>query len=204
MTPARLEFEGLTNDQLLDEVRRLALRERVATADLLRCLIEVDTRRLYLREGCASLFTYCTQVLHLAEGAAYNRIEAARAARRFPLVLERIADAGTNDKLRRARDLLRHTIPDGDIAAILDRALTVLLADVEKRRCGTATRGAARSSGARGAVPRRRFSNSIMSCRTPTAERRPYETSSCDAARTISTRPCFSLGMEVMPLESSG
>jgi hypothetical protein len=140
MTPARLEFEGLTNDQLLDEVRRLALRERVATADLLRCLIEVDTRRLYLREGCASLFTYCTQVLHLAEGAAYNRIEAARAARRFPLVLERIADAGTNDKLRRARDLLRHTIPDGDIAAILDRALTVLLADVEKRRCGAATR----------------------------------------------------------------
>ena len=94
MTPARLEFEGLTNDQLLDEVRRLALRERVATADLLRRLIEVDTRRLYLREGCASLFTYCTQVLHLAEGAAYNRIEAARAARRFPLVLERIADGG--------------------------------------------------------------------------------------------------------------
>ena len=94
MTPARLEFEGLTNDQLLDEVRRLALRERVATADLLRGLIEVDTRRLYLREGCASLFTYCTQVLHLAEGAAYNRIEAARAARRFPLVLERIADGG--------------------------------------------------------------------------------------------------------------
>jgi hypothetical protein len=94
MTPARLEFEGLTNDQLLDEVRRLALRERVATADLRRCLIEVDTRRLYLREGCASLFTYCTQVLHLAEGAAYNRIEAARAARRFPLVLERIADGG--------------------------------------------------------------------------------------------------------------
>ena len=54
--------------------------------------MEVDARRLYLRECCASLFTYCTQVLHLAEGAAYNRIEAARAARRFPPVLEAIAD----------------------------------------------------------------------------------------------------------------
>jgi hypothetical protein len=69
MTPAQLRLEGLTDDQLLDEIKRLAQRERVATADLLRCVIEVDTRRLYLREGCASLFTYCTQVLHLAEGA---------------------------------------------------------------------------------------------------------------------------------------
>ena len=34
------------------------------------------------------MFTYCTQVLHLAEGGAYNRIEAARAARRFPAVLD--------------------------------------------------------------------------------------------------------------------
>ena len=274
MTFETLEFEALTDDQLLSEVKRLARRERVATADLLRCLIEVDTRRLYLREGCASLFTYCTQVLHLAEGAAYNRIEATRAARRFPILLERIADGSltltsarllaphltatnhgalleaarhkgkrdvellvatlhpqpparaalgkvpatqivsrlaaapappsittpggierppllepprstegsthdvtaapeseqdrrvsnrgprheakpvsasdyrlqvtinteTHDKLRRARDLLRHTIPDGDIAAILDRALTLLLADVEKRRCGAAIR----------------------------------------------------------------
>jgi hypothetical protein len=41
----------------------------------------------------------------------------------------------TFDKLTRARDLLRHAIPDGDVAMILDRALTLLLEDVEKRRC---------------------------------------------------------------------
>ena len=49
--------------------------------------MELDLRRLYLGAGYSSLFTYCTQALHLAEGAAYNRIEAARAARRFPAVL---------------------------------------------------------------------------------------------------------------------
>ena len=38
------------------------------------------------------MFTYCTQVLHLAEHAALNRIEAARAARRFPIILELLAD----------------------------------------------------------------------------------------------------------------
>lgn len=40
----------------------------------------------------------------------------------------------THDKLRRAQNLLRHAIPDGDLAAILDRALTVLLADVSRAK----------------------------------------------------------------------
>ena len=53
---------------------------------------ELDVRRLYLGEGCSSLFTYCTQVLHLSEHAAYGRIEAARAARRFPVILELLTD----------------------------------------------------------------------------------------------------------------
>ena len=54
------------------------------------------------------------------------------------------------------------------------------------------------------AAPRRPSSNSTMSCRTRTVELRPCETSSCDAGRTISTRPCFSLAMVVMPLDRSG
>ena len=38
------------------------------------------------------MFTYCTRVLHFAEHAAFNRIEAARAARRFPIILTLLAD----------------------------------------------------------------------------------------------------------------
>lgn len=44
------------------------------------------------------------------------------------------ASRETHDKLRRAQDLLRHVIPNGDPAAIVDRALTLLLADLEKTR----------------------------------------------------------------------
>jgi hypothetical protein len=62
-----------------------------ATGELLGLLAEVDTTRLYLGEGCSSLFAYCTQVLHLSEHAAYHRIEAARAARQYPVILERVA-----------------------------------------------------------------------------------------------------------------
>ncbi len=82
----------LSNPELLARVKHLAEREREATAALIVHLAELDKRRAYLAEGCASLFTYGTQVLHLSEHAAYGRIEAARAARRFPIILERLAE----------------------------------------------------------------------------------------------------------------
>jgi hypothetical protein len=82
----------LTDDQLLDETRALARRERDATVQLIAALMELDTRRLYLGQGYSSLFTYCTRALHLSESAAYSRLEAARAARRFPVVLDLLVD----------------------------------------------------------------------------------------------------------------
>ena len=40
----------------------------------------------------------------------------------------------THEKLRRAQALARHTLPGGDVGAILDRALTLLIDDLERRR----------------------------------------------------------------------
>lgn len=234
----------LSDEQLLAEVHRLVARERVATAQVIASLAELDARGLYLGAGYSSLFTYCTQVLHLSEHAAYARIEAARAARKFPFILELLAEgtihltaiglvaphltpenhatllrsvchkskreieqmiaclkprldvassirklpgrppgvaidglAGsdspstafllsqraapvaplrrpatvaplaperykvqftvskdTYDKLRRVQDLMRHTVPNGDTALIFDRALTVLLGELERKK----------------------------------------------------------------------
>jgi hypothetical protein len=246
----------LSNTELLAQVKHLARHEREATANLVAHLAELDRRRLYLGEGCSSLFTYCTQILHFSEYAAYGRIQAARAARKFPIVLKLLAqgeihltslgllaphltvenhldllaaarhkskrqveelvarvrpqpdaatvvrrmpaaavaatpptssevpaaqiaasgetyvdkrsaevevkrtsarpivtalaperyriqvtvDAATHGKLRRAQDLLRHTIPDGDPAAVIDRALTVLLQSLEAQRLAAVAR----------------------------------------------------------------
>jgi len=92
MTSTNQSFAHPSDDELLATVKRLATIECRATAALVRSLMELDVRRLYLGEGYSSLFTYCTQALHLAEGAAYNRIEAARAARRFPAILTALED----------------------------------------------------------------------------------------------------------------
>ena len=87
----RSSFVDLPDRDLLIEVKRLAQVERDATAALVASLAEVDGRELHLGEGCSSLFVYCTQVLHLSESAAYARIAAARAGRRFPLILDLLA-----------------------------------------------------------------------------------------------------------------
>jgi hypothetical protein len=246
-----VSLTDLSDLELLTTVKTLVADERQATAQLIAALAELDVRRLSLGEGCSSLFAYCTQVLHLSEHAAYGRIEAARVARRFPIVspsgpgsitlttigllsahlnpenhrdlLEQarhkrrrevelimaalrplppvpstirklptttttparqeitrpLGDVAsslpdmsappaaqprqrpvvvpltpeqykvqftvsreTHDKLRRAQDLLRHSIPDGDPGVIFDRALTLLLDSVVKSKLAASTRPA--------------------------------------------------------------
>ncbi len=122
-------FTTLTDTELLAAVHRLAGCERHATAALIASLAEVDVRRLYLGEGCSSLFTYCTRVLHLSEHAAYNRIEAARAARQFPIVLERLADGALT--LTAVRLLAPH-LTSGNHMALLDAARHRSRHDIER------------------------------------------------------------------------
>ncbi|HEX5217356.1 MAG TPA: HNH endonuclease signature motif containing protein [Vicinamibacterales bacterium] len=237
-------LSSLSDADLLSTTRLAARTEREATARLVALLEAVDSRRLYLAEGYSSMFAFCTRALHMSEHAAYARIEAARIARRFPAILERLADGrlsvtnvgllaphldeencdavleaaqyqskreverlivamhpqpavpsairplpskvtapavvqgvispaplpipsaaavhprgavvaplsprsyllrvtlseSTHRKLERARDLLRHEIPDGDLAAIIDRALTLLVTQAERTKFAATTR----------------------------------------------------------------
>jgi hypothetical protein len=233
----------LSDRDLLEATARSVDRERRSTADLLALLAELDSRKLYLGEGYSSLFTYCTLALHLSEPAAYSRITAARAVRRFPVILTLLGEGAvtlttvgllaghltdenhealldgarhkskrdverlvaclypqpdipsslrkvpaaeaptlrlvdepaataprpvgtlparprpiiapiaseryllrvtvgrdTHEKFERARALLRHTIPSGDPAQVVDRALTVLLEQLERRKAGATKR----------------------------------------------------------------
>ncbi len=91
-------------------MKDLARCEREATVALIVHLAELDERRLYLAEGYPSLFKYCTDVLRLSEHATYNRIEAARAVRRFPVLLEYLAAGWLN--LFAVRLLSPHLTPE--------------------------------------------------------------------------------------------
>jgi len=235
------EAARLSDPDLLGILDALAGAEREATAAVVAHLAELDRRRSYLGQGYGSMFSYCTGALRLSEHAAYDRIEAARAVRRFPQLLDELATGGlnlatprlvaphleagsverllgeargrskrevealvarvsptpdvpseirklprlapvggkaaaslpapspitvplapasskpadrpviaplaperfrvqftvgkeTNEKLRRVQDLLRREIPTGDPGAIFDRALTLLLQDIARRK----------------------------------------------------------------------
>ena len=283
-----MTIAGLSDNELLQEVARLAGGERSATARLIAALAEIDARRLYRGQGCPSLFVYCTRVLHLSEHAAYGRIEAARVARRFPVVLamlergdltlttvcllaphftdsnhldllararhrtkreveeivaqvqprpdvpaavrklpERVQthalasetathaeltgprtpalppvsarpaaavtplapsryklqltiDRATQEKLCRVRDLMRHAVPSGDLAATLNRALDALLKELDRRKSAAV----ARPQPARNAAPASRH--------IPAAVRRAVWAR--DGGRCAFRGPCGSCG----------
>jgi hypothetical protein len=86
----------LSDAELMTRLKSLVARERDATAQLVAHLAELDTRDVYLREGYGSLHVYCRDALGLSDGEAYNRIEVARAARRFPVILEMLAAGAVN------------------------------------------------------------------------------------------------------------
>ena len=81
----------LTDGELTERLAQLAAQERTTTAELVAHLAEFDARRLYRGYGYNSTFAYCREALLLSEHATYNRIEVARAARRFPVVLDLLA-----------------------------------------------------------------------------------------------------------------
>jgi hypothetical protein len=99
----------LSDTELVARVKSLVARERDATAHLVAHLAEMDTRDVHLREGYESLYVYCRDALGLSEGETYNRIEVARAARRFPIILEMLAAGAVN--LTAARLLAPHLTP---------------------------------------------------------------------------------------------
>jgi hypothetical protein len=90
------ECARLSDRELLAGIQGLAARERQATAELVAHLAEAETRNLHLAAGYGSLFAYCHEGLRLSEHEAYNRIEAARAVRRFPLALDLLAEGAIN------------------------------------------------------------------------------------------------------------
>lgn len=237
----------LSDDALIARLKALVVKERDATIEIVAHLAELCARKVELSEGPGDLYVYCRDSLGLSEDAAYNRAAAARAVRRYPMILGMLADGSltltavkllrplltpenhreilaearhrsraevekivarlkpqpdvpstirklpslasvpiaavsspqqtedspsppafvappashrpvvaplaperyrlqitvsqeTHDRLRRLQDLMRREIPDGDAAAIIDRALVVLLREVEKKKMKATTK----------------------------------------------------------------
>src|SRR5688572_16440677 len=108
----------LTDEGLVRRLLEIAGESRNVTVELLAHLGELDERRLHRGQGCGRLFAYCTEILKLSEGAACNRIRSARAARRFPVILDLLAEGRVN--LTTVRLLAPHLTPENHSALLAE------------------------------------------------------------------------------------
>jgi hypothetical protein len=138
----KTSLTSLSDGDLIAEVDRLAAGERDATASLVAHLAELYGRRLHERAGYSSLFTYCMSVLRLSESAAYDRMKAAKVARRHPIVLELLAPHLTHHnseelfaavcgkRKRQVQELLARRFPRPDVASSVRKLPAVASAAV--------------------------------------------------------------------------
>ena len=58
----------LSDDDLVARLKGLVARDHDLTAQIVAHLAELDTRDVFLREGCGSLFVYCRDALGSRSG----------------------------------------------------------------------------------------------------------------------------------------
>jgi hypothetical protein len=92
----RRSYVSHTDHALLTLFSNLVAGDRARTVELLEVLGEVDRRRRYLPAVYSSMFGSCVDAHAMPEDVAYKRIRVARAARRWPAILEGIADGRLN------------------------------------------------------------------------------------------------------------
>lgn len=88
----RYSLQHVENDVLLRDLSALVAQDRATTAMLLAHLAEVKERKLYRGAAQPNMHYYCVNVLRFSEDAAHKRLQAAGAARRFPVIFDALAD----------------------------------------------------------------------------------------------------------------
>lgn len=123
-----MDISTLTNEEVWRRFLELAAEERVVIADLVECLAEVDGRTLVRERNWPSLFEYCVFSLHWSESAAYRRIRAARAVKRYPIILEMLRDGRLHLE---GIEILHAFIEDADFASLLLKAVGLTTKRIE-------------------------------------------------------------------------
>jgi len=82
----RNDLTLLSDEELVRSLKALVRDERERLVLVLKHLNEFDRRRLAIGAGFPSLFEYCVTELRYAQSEAARRIQAARAAKKYPIL----------------------------------------------------------------------------------------------------------------------
>jgi 5-methylcytosine-specific restriction endonuclease McrA len=84
------EVNRLADRFVLPGLKSVVAHGCVNTAETLAYIAVADERKLYLQDGYSCMHRYCEGELHMSEDAAYKRIQAAGAARQFPVLFDAV------------------------------------------------------------------------------------------------------------------
>jgi hypothetical protein len=112
-------FTHLSNGLVLKELDSTRSGNRRGAAKELALIAEVDERKIFADEGYPGIREFTLDRLGLTPDAAAKRIQAARVARRFPVLFEAIADGRLN---RSAVALLAPHFRSHNIAQLIEAA----------------------------------------------------------------------------------
>jgi hypothetical protein len=79
-------FQMVQDEKLLKDCNTQVIIEKSSTAKVLEYLIEIDNRKLWIKEGYASMYDFCIRYLGYSEREANRRIQAARLSQRIEVV----------------------------------------------------------------------------------------------------------------------
>ena len=85
-------LEHRPNAELRRDLEARFASERVETAGLVVHIAEFDARGLYKEAGFDSMREYCMKIGRLSEDAAFRRLHAARAVKRYPCLFQELVD----------------------------------------------------------------------------------------------------------------
>ncbi|MES2768657.1 MAG: HNH endonuclease signature motif containing protein [Bdellovibrionota bacterium] len=87
-----MNLKHFSNQNLLENAKRLSSEERKITTEILHHLREIENRKLHLEMGFSSIFEYCLRELKYSESQAQRRICAMRLIRDLPEVEAKIKE----------------------------------------------------------------------------------------------------------------
>ena len=86
LNPAWTALSRLSNRQIMKKGDLAVQKRHELAIEILDCLIEIDRRSLYLKEGYSSLFDFCLRRWHYSRPKAGRTIAVARCMKNFPAV----------------------------------------------------------------------------------------------------------------------
>jgi hypothetical protein len=118
----------LDDHALRERFTVLVANDRQTTAELLRCIDEIDRRKLWAEDACGSMFAWCMEFYHMSESMVSKRIRAARTARAYPLVFEMVERGELH--LTGVTQLAAH-LTEENHRAVLTRAKHLTMREIE-------------------------------------------------------------------------